>query len=220
MRIENKHLDYIKALKGFVSLLRDPSDLPSVFQLINGLRHTQAFGRMMTQLTEGEHTGPLVRERYQGATPDLQALKRLPVGSLGHAFATHMLERGLVVEFYPVIEVKDDLTYIEQRLRSTHDIWHVVTGIDVTAAAELGLQAFMLAQGVAPLGAALIAGGLVRSVFGEAAPGLDTVSLMDAVAQGWRMGRRAKPLFGQRWEDGWARPLADWRAELGIELPA
>lgn len=220
MLIESKHLDYLKAIKGFVSLMRDPSDLPSVFQLTNGLRHTQAFQRVVSRLAHDEATAPLVRERYQGPTPDLQALKQLPEGSLGHAFATHMLDRGLTVEFYPVVDVKDDLTYIEQRLRATHDIWHVVTGIDVTAQGELALQAFMLAQGVAPLGAALIAGGLLRGVFGEAPPDLDTASLMDATSDGWRLGRTAKPLFAQRWEAGWDRPLADWRAELGIQLPA
>lgn len=220
MLLENKHLDYLKAIKGFVSVLRDPNDLQSVFHITNGLRHTQAFRNMIHRLIETPETGALIRERYQGATPDLQAFKTLPAGSLGHAFATHMLDRGLAVEFYPVVEVKDDLTYIEMRLRSTHDIWHVVTGIDVTASAELSLQAFMLAQGVAPLAAALIGGGLLRGVFTDPPPELETPLVMDAVAEGWRMGRKAKPLFAQRWESGWDRPLSEWRTELGIELAA
>lgn len=220
MLIESKHLDYLKAIKGFVSVLRDPNDLPSVFQITNGLRHTQAFRSMITHLSETPATGALIHERYQGATPDLQQLKTLPEGSLGHAFATHMLDRGLAVEFYPVVEVKDDLTYIEQRLRATHDIWHVVTGIDVTASAELALQAFMLAQGVAPLAAALIGGGLLRSLFGDTPAELETTKVMDGVAYGWRMGRKARPLFAQRWESGWERPLSEWRSELGIDLAA
>ena len=36
---------------------------------------------------------------------------------------------------------------------------------------------------------------------------------MDAVSYGWHLGRTAKPLFAQRWEAGWDRPLTDWRAE-------
>jgi ubiquinone biosynthesis protein COQ4 len=220
MLIESKHLDYLKAFKGLVSVLRDPSDLPSVFQIINGLRHTQAFRSLVSHLIENPETGALIRERYMGPTPNLDELKRLPAGSLGHAFATHMLDRGLTVEFYPVIDVKDDVTYIEQRLRATHDIWHVVTGIDVTAAAELSLQAFMMAQGVAPLGAALIGGGLLRGVFSEAPPELETNLVMDGVAYGWRMGRKAKPLFAQRWELAWDKPLAHVRTELCIEIPA
>jgi ubiquinone biosynthesis protein Coq4 len=31
------------------------------------------------------------------------------------------------------------------------------------------------------------------------------------------MGLNAKPLFAQRWEDGWEKPLSQWQAELNIQ---
>jgi ubiquinone biosynthesis protein Coq4 len=37
-----------------------------------------------------------------------------------------------------------------------------------------------------------------------------------AVAYGLELGRVCGPLLAQRWEEGWDRPLADWRAALGI----
>jgi ubiquinone biosynthesis protein Coq4 len=30
------------------------------------------------------------------------------------------------------------------------------------------------------------------------------------------MGQRARPLFAQRWEEGWEKPLAQWRQELNL----
>ena len=39
--------------------------------------------------------------------------------------------------------------------------------------------------------------------------------------QGWclvglRLGGVCSPLLANRWEEGWTRPLADWRQQLGI----
>jgi ubiquinone biosynthesis protein Coq4 len=39
----------------------------------------------------------------------------------------------------------------------------------------------------------------------------------DAIVKGWEMGRRARPLFGTRWDELWATPLSDVRRSLGIE---
>jgi len=30
------------------------------------------------------------------------------------------------------------------------------------------------------------------------------------------LGRVSAPLLAQRWEEGWDRPLADWREQLGV----
>jgi len=35
-------------------------------------------------------------------------------------------------------------------------------------------------------------------------------------ADGLELGRITAPLLAQRWEQGWDRPLADWREHLGI----
>jgi ubiquinone biosynthesis protein Coq4 len=33
------------------------------------------------------------------------------------------------------------------------------------------------------------------------------------------MALQAKPLIAQRWEDGWEKPVAQWRQELNITNP-
>jgi ubiquinone biosynthesis protein Coq4 len=39
---------------------------------------------------------------------------------------------------------------------------------------------------------------------------------MDAVVYGWTMGKRARALFGVRWNDLWSVPLSEVRARLGV----
>ncbi|WP_228061351.1 Coq4 family protein [[Phormidium] sp. LEGE 05292] len=42
--------------------------------------------------------------------------------------------------------------------------------------------------------------------------------LLDRIAVGYRMGAKAKPFLAQKWEKNWEKPVAEWRAELGVEL--
>jgi ubiquinone biosynthesis protein COQ4 len=40
---------------------------------------------------------------------------------------------------------------------------------------------------------------------------------LDAIARGWQMGKRARPLFGVRWGELWEHPLAQARERLRVE---
>ncbi len=35
--------------------------------------------------------------------------------------------------------------------------------------------------------------------------------------QGWGMGENAHPFLAQKWEEGWEKPLSEWRADLKVE---
>jgi ubiquinone biosynthesis protein Coq4 len=41
--------------------------------------------------------------------------------------------------------------------------------------------------------------------------------LLEAIAQGFQMGKTAKSLFAQKWEEGWEKPLIQWQVELNIQ---
>ena len=94
-------------------------------------------------------------------------------------------------------------------------VWHLVTGLGSSVNGELGLQAFCLAQVRIPLPVLLIAGGLLKTLLN--APE-ELGELLEQIAIGYRMGAKAKPFLAQRWEDGWERPLQDWRRELDIAV--
>ena len=64
-----------------------------------------------------------------------------------------------------------------------------------------------------PLGAVLTAQALVSATLG--APEL-LPELVETIRTGLQMGLEARPLFAQRWEEGWARPLVEWREALQL----
>jgi ubiquinone biosynthesis protein COQ4 len=47
-------------------------------------------------------------------------------------------------------------------------------------------------------------------------PPAGEVDVGQAAAYGLELGRLCAPLLAQRWEEGWDRPLAEWREQLGI----
>jgi ubiquinone biosynthesis protein COQ4 len=154
------------------------------------------------------------QERYSPPEPNLAKLMTCPANSLGYAFAQYITSSGFDPGFYRKMQVTDDASCLLFRLRQTHDIWHVVTGMSVDVAGEIGLKAFELAQTRRPLSGILIAAAFVSTLLNHPEQ-LDR--LLDRVASGYRMGMKAQPLLSQKWEDHWEKPLAEWRSELGIE---
>jgi ubiquinone biosynthesis protein Coq4 len=65
-----------------------------------------------------------------------------------------------------------------------------------------------------PGSAMLLGADLLHRCLDGPAPG--EVDVGQAAAYGLELGRIGAPLLAQRWEDGWDRPLAEWRKQLGI----
>jgi ubiquinone biosynthesis protein Coq4 len=157
-----------------------------------------------------------VAERYWGPWPTTEALHALPPGSLGHGYASWFADAGGRPLPDPVLEPGtdgDDL-WLHQRVRHTHDLWHVVSGCPPTVAGEAALSAINVMQLRWPGSAMLVGADLMHRclegpVAGEADLGV-------AVAYGLELGASSGPLLAQRWEEGWDRPLAQWREQLGI----
>lgn len=145
---------------------------------------------------------------------DLDALGALPEGTLGRAYADFLRSRGLspdVFEHAPA-EVPDPrMAYVIQRLRQTHDLWHVVTGYETDPASEIALQAFTFAQVRAPSSLVLAALGTLRGTPSKPDLVLEVVSA-------FRIGRRAEKLAVFPWEDHWTRPLVEVREMLGLPI--
>ncbi len=147
-------------------------------------------------------------------TIDLDTLAALPEGTLGHAYAHFLTSRGLSPAVFdaPPSEVTDPrMSYVIQRLRQTHDLWHVVTGHDTDPGSEVALQAFTFAQVHAPSSLILATVGTLRGM--REKPGL----ARDVVAS-FRLGMRAERLVAFPWEDHWATPLDEVRRLLNIDV--
>jgi len=157
----------------------------------------------------------MLKERYLSPVPDLEYLGTLAEGSLGREFARYLEDNDLdanLLRESAFIEAHsargEDVGYMAERGFQLHDIFHVLTGFDTTPLGEVRVVSFTVAQIPAPYPAMIIATRPLQMVLyrPELLPWV-----MDAITEGWALGRRAKPLIGVHWEEYWDHPLSDLR---------
>ncbi len=145
-------------------------------------------------------------------TIDLDALYALPSGTLGHAYASFMKRHGLTPNVFdgpPEDVIEPRRSYVMQRMRQTHDLWHVVTNAETDPAGEVALQAFTYAQVGAPSSGILAALGMLKTLRNDRRIVKDVFDMI-------RLGRQADRLPVFPWEDHWATPLTEVRRLLGL----
>jgi len=162
----------------------------------------------------------MLQEHYLSPTPDLAYLAALPEGSLGKAFQCYIRENDLDVALLresAFIEAHrargDEVGYLAERGFQLHDMFHVLTGFDTTPLGEVRVVSFTVAQSPAPYPAMIIASRPLQMVLyrPELLP-----PLMDAICEGWALGRRARPLLDVHWEDRCEQPLEAIRSEYEL----
>ncbi|HEY9621585.1 MAG TPA: Coq4 family protein [Crinalium sp.] len=205
--------DVVKVAQGIVALVNNPGQTDAVFDIADGLRHTEVYQHFIQYAHSQPAVAEILKERYFAPPIDLDALLNYPEDSLGHRYAAAMKAANLVPDFYRKINVEDDYSYIALRMRQTHDIWHIITGFGTDLAGELALQAFTLAQTHSPLAVALLA-AIVMHVIKVSGP---VNHVVDAIQAGWQMGIKAQPFLAQKWEDDWEKSVSAWRTDVGIE---
>lgn len=209
----HNHIRYFRTLHGVIGMLRDPESTESVFDIEDGLRDLEAVQLATDHVMAVPEIRALAEERYLQPVPDVAALLELAPGTLGFHYAHHLRTNGFDPDYYRKIEVQNDTHYLALRMRQTHDIWHVVTGLSADAIGELAVKACELAQTRRPMAAVITAGGVLRYLVKDPD---ELPDVMEALFRGYEIGRNAKPLLGQKWEEMWARPLASIRTELGV----
>ena len=209
------YIKYFRTLKGVVGMLRDPEHTESVFDIEDGLRNIEATKLALRHVKQDPAAAAIIAERYLAPQADVDQLLRCPEESLGRAFAQHLTDHGFDPDYFRKIDVVDDVDYLLMRIRQTHDIWHIITGLGVDPIGELSLKAVELAQLRRPMAAVITSGGVLRYLIHDP----DQLGeMLSGVAHGYRMGAAAKPLVAQKWELGWDRPLADWRAQVKVDV--
>jgi ubiquinone biosynthesis protein Coq4 len=199
----------------FLALMAGDESLDVVELMSASLIETSTFDQAITYLKQDPDCAALIAERYMAPPHDLDALLQHPKDSLGYIYATQMKERGFRAEdLCQGISIDSEASYLEARLSQTHDIWHIVTGFGVNAVEEIGLQAFHLPQFPYPLAIALLSSSMMSTLL-FSPKGLPM--LLESIQKGWAMGQLAQPLFAQKWEEAWEKPLAQWQTELGIQ---
>lgn len=215
----------IKAWRHFRNLVADKEDTEQVFHILEALRDnrfigaTQAFaatplgGRVMAQ---GEYLPDLL--------DDHAALRRMPLGSLAHAYCDFMEREGLTAAGLVAEQEKfrskqaqfdDQLERYGNRLRDTHDLFHVLTGYGRDALGEQCVLAFSYSQ-TPSWGTLFIAYAGAR----EIRKGLGArYPVYAAVREGQRHGRLVAQIAHQDISVILAEPVEALRARLNIKVP-
>jgi ubiquinone biosynthesis protein COQ4 len=152
-----------------------------------------------------------IRPSIDRAHVDLAMLAALPVGSFGRTYHSFMSERGLSPDvFEPPSDMRDPRTrYVAQRIRQTHDLWHVLTGYNTDTLGETELQAFTYGQLRLPFSLIVAVLGLFRA----------RPLAFDSPARVWaayRRGRRAPLLLLEILERAFPSSLASVQAQFGL----
>lgn len=216
--------DWPKALRAVRRLLADKDDTVQVFEImraLNGPATRNGYLRLLRTVQGGRIA--YKRRELAELLMDRAALAAYPADSL----AAHYLaftERGQIsadgladvsrqAQLGDRIDLVHPVAWFGRRIRDTHDLWHIVTGYDLTALGEACLVAFSYAQTRA-LGWALIAAGAMLR--GSREPGHPYAR---TILEGYRRGRAAAWLPGEDWEALLALPLAEVRARLRLTPP-
>ena len=208
----------LRFIYAIIRLLLKPKDVSPIFRIKEFLNH-KSFEYAINQARANDKIRTMMNNRYLAKEPyDLDELIKMPQGSLGHIFAKHMKYFKLDVVFYPD-DIKDsqtnDISWIRQRSRETHDLWHCVLGYKPDHLGEMKISAFYLQQMNSPMSAILLAVGLIYSTIKK--PHMLNI-LMEDMITGWSDAKKAKNLMEVKWEEQWARPISEIRDELKLSV--
>jgi ubiquinone biosynthesis protein COQ4 len=158
----------------------------------------------------------LMRERPHLADVDQDALRALPDGTLGREWIRfldrHSLSLDLTKQPTPYTE-DDRAAYLLQRIRQSHDLWHVLIGVGVRGHEEVLVHSFSLAQTGLPASIAIIFFGAIKHMVLEKRWSVLRRDLLAA----HRRGRKAASLLAVYWERHLEEPLDRVRERYGIE---
>jgi ubiquinone biosynthesis protein COQ4 len=206
-------LAYIEFLAA-TSLKPRNGNTDPVFDFEDALDQTEMAQLAIEKLKNISEVNALFQERWLPAPFDLDELAKLPEGTLGQTYAREMKARGFDPYFYKKIPVVDDISYLKMLWRSTHDIYHVITGFDTDIIGEIGLQAFVLAQTQIPISVMLVSLGMVIISLYEPIKFND---LMLEIARGYNLGSHTPgKLIAQKWDQLWDVQVSEIRANLGM----
>ena len=210
-----ERLQNLKMLASLATFLKNPGSLDSVFAVANSVKDSPLAEQMKRHLLIHPQFSALVKEGWRPKAIDLTELQTLPDGTLGRCYADQLISQGITPDaLIDPSPVSNDADYITHRLRETHDIIHVLTGFGIDGDSELGLQGFNLAQTRSPLAVMLIFGGMLAALQDDE----PLAPMLRAMARGFQLGLDADLVIAHKLEEGWDRPLQDWRQELKLAV--
>ena len=146
---------------------------------------------------------------------DLNALAALPIGTVGHTFATVARERGIDPNLVEKMPAANDGDWLMAYAYETHDLFHLLTGFYYNLEGEFGVAGFYMGQlpkfSFISFFSSIL---MLRTVWNDR----DAVaSHTRAFVEGYEMGRNARCVFGLDWASVYSIDLDHLRSEWGVK---
>ncbi|MEM7690806.1 MAG: Coq4 family protein [Pseudomonadota bacterium] len=222
---EVSRIQPLKALRHFGKLVEDKEDTAQVFHIIEAMK-SKAGHKQAWDFIQSEKGQSFLRRGTDipGSLDDHARWADLPPDSVAQLYIAFMKREGLSAQglvdeshrWAPAESRPQDLTeWYFNRLRDTHDLFHVLTGYGRDAVGEACLLGFSYAQNHNP-GVIFIAyagAHQIKKVSGTKAP------LYSAVREGQRLGKAALKLAHEDVEALMRENIEEARARLGLSRP-
>ncbi len=215
----------LKAWSHMRQLIANKEDTEQVFHIIEALNGRALYNNLEAFAATPEGQKLLADRPYLPPILDDHSwIKKLPDGTVGRAYLDFMTREGLSAQglvdesekFRSAFrDIDDDLLWYGNRLRDTHDLFHVLSGYNRDALGEASLLAFTYSQNPGR-GVIFIAFVGVRTI-AKAAP--KAARIMDCFWEGKRNGAAAKRIVREDIIALMHEPLDAARARLGIAKP-
>lgn len=212
----------LAAARALRKLFANPDETEHVFEIIDALQGPTLFWTRARLASTPE--GRSLLDTKPSMLPllcDRDWLRTLPDGSLGRAYLAFVDAEGITAD--GLVEASkreranenDELDWIRNWLRDTHDLWHTVLGYQGDLIGEAALLAFTHAN-TKNIGVGVIA-AMAWFKLGRVTDA--SVYARRTVAEGRLLAKRAAWFIAVPWHEWLERPLDDVRRDLGIARP-
>ena len=138
--------------------------------------------------------------------------RKFPTGSLGDSYQQFLFQFKVGTDFYPdLIEIKDEIDFLNSHIIAVHDLWHVALGFDSTLLGEIKLSSFTIAQIRSPMHTGFVLLALLAAFCKK---GEYLAQIMESICEGWRLGNQCDSLILLDWETWLDRPLKELREHI------
>ncbi|KAF9571090.1 Ubiquinone biosynthesis protein [Mortierella alpina] len=172
--------------------------------------------RIRDQMLQDPEGRRILRERPKitSETMQLDKLRQLPDGTFGREYVRFLDDQQVSPDTREPVHFVDseELAYVMQRYRETHDFYHTLTGLPVTVDGEIALKWFEMVQTGLPM-------TMLSSFFGPLRLTSEERARLFDVYVPWALenGSNSKLLMNVRWEEWMDRPVEDVQRELGVQ---
>jgi ubiquinone biosynthesis protein COQ4 len=219
-----KRIEPLKAWRAIKALIANKEDTGQVFKIIDALSGG-ADERMYNRFIKTETGRRVVAEKRDliKLLNDRERLRNMPEGTLGRTYYEFMAEENLTADGLVAASEEaprrndrpEGAMLFGDRMRDSHDLWHVTTGYGRDGLGELSQLAFYYAQ-TRNRGIGFIVLMGARKAHQEA----PKVGIWRAVREGYRLGKKARWFPAADWEALLEKPVEEVRAALGMGVPA